>query len=86
VCSSVLWRNKRSEVPRYMCPIAREVASSVYALYNGITRGQSRSRRHSEDQAGWDMVYLSPVVQGGELLVTWVVGTWNSSQLLRLCK
>ena len=38
-----------------------------------VLRAMPSLRRHREDQVGWDMVYLSSVVHGGELLVTWVV-------------
>jgi hypothetical protein len=75
----------RPEVPRSMRSIAREASSSVCPLYNSITRGRAHTRRHCEDQAGCGLVYLSYVVHGGELLVTWVVETC-SSQDLRLCR
>jgi len=57
----------------HVYPIAREASFAKYSMYNSITRGKSNLRRHSEDQVGWGLVYLSSVVHGGELLVTWVV-------------
>lgn len=53
-----------------MCPIGPEVRSSGYALYNAITCSQSNTGWSSEDQGGWDLVYLSSGVHGGELLMT----------------
>ena len=65
-----------------MCPIAREMGSSMYSLYNGITRdAQFKAAQGGSSGLGYGISVVCRAWWGGASDVG-----CNSFQVLRLCR